>query len=75
MAVTKEQVINSIKEKLGIEEIYRNATIATYGLDSLDVVEYLIDLETEYGISFDSEETNTIKTIGDLVDLIEKKLK
>jgi acyl carrier protein len=75
MAVSKEEVINSIKERLGIQEIDREATIATYGLDSLDVVEYLIDLETEYGISFDSEETKALKTIGDLVDLIENKLK
>ena len=74
MAVSKEEVLNSIKARLGVEEIDRSATIATYGLDSLDVVEYLLDLEQEYGISFDSEETNSLKSIGDLVDLIESKL-
>ncbi|MBQ9266336.1 MAG: acyl carrier protein [Bacilli bacterium] len=75
MAVSSEQVINSIKERLGIKEIDRDATIATYGLDSLDVMEYLMDLETEYGISFDSEETKSLKTIGDLIDLIQQKVK
>lgn len=75
MAVSKEEVLNAIKEHLGVEELDREATIATYGLDSLDVAECLIDLESDYNITFEAEETKSLKTIGDLIDLIEAKIK
>lgn len=64
-----------VKEKLNVNDIDRNATLATYGLDSLDVVEFILELEDKFNISFETEETQNIKTIGDLLDLVEKKLK
>ena len=71
----KEEIELLIKKQLKIEEIDRNATLATYGLDSLDVVEFLLDLEDHYGVSFDSEETKSLKTVGELVDLLTSKIK
>ena len=53
----KEELENLIKERLGVDEIDRDATIATAGLDSLDVVELLLDLEDRFGVTFTSEET------------------
>lgn len=63
-----------IKEKLKIDEIDRDATLSTYGLDSLDVVEFILELEEKFDISFEAEETKDIKTVGDLLTVIEKKL-
>ena len=74
MADTKLEIEKMIKEKLNIAEIDRNATIATYGLESLDVVEFLLDLEDRFNITFDSNETKGIKTVGELLDLINKKI-
>lgn len=74
MTDTKLEIEKMIKEKLNIAEIDRNATIATYGLDSLDVVEFLLDLEDRFNITFDSNETKGIKTVGELLDLINKKI-
>lgn len=74
MVDTKLEIEKMIKEKLNIAEIDRNATIATYGLDSLDVVEFLLDLEDRFNITFDSNETKGIKTVGELLDLINKKI-
>ena len=74
MADTKLEIEKMIKEKLNIAEIDRNATIATYGLDSLDVVEFLLDLEDRLNITFDSNENKGIKTVGELLDLINKKI-
>ena len=74
MADTKLEIEKMIKEKLNIAEIDRNATIATYGLDSLDVVEFLLDLEDRFNITFDSNETKGIKTVGELLDLVNKKI-
>ena len=43
------------------------------GADSLDVVQMLIAMEGEFGITFDDDEITTIKTVQDAIDLIEKK--
>ena len=68
-------VENLIKEQLHVNEIDPSATLSTYGLDSLDVVEFLLSLEEKFSISFESEETKDVKTVSDLLKLVEKKLK
>ena len=67
------EIENLIKERLKITEIDRNATLVDYGLDSLDVVEFILDLEENFNITFSAEETKNLKTVGALLDLIEKK--
>ena len=42
------------------------------GADSLDVVELLISLEDEYGISIPEDDIVNVKTVQDIVDMIEK---
>ncbi len=43
------------------------------GADSLDVVEMLMSLEEEFNISVPEEDAVNIKTVGDIVKLIEEK--
>ena len=43
------------------------------GLDELDVVELIMACEEEFGIAISDDEADHVPTIGDLVDLIEKK--
>lgn len=62
-----------IKEKLNIESIDDNATLTTYGLDSLDVMEFLLELEEKYNISFETDEIKDLKTVGELVKVLNKK--
>lgn len=45
------------------------------GLDSLDIVEILMSVEEEWDIIIDDDETESIKTVGDVIALIEKKTK
>lgn len=70
-----DEIINSIKEKLNLKEIDTNATLASLGLDSLDVVECVLDIEEKYKIKFEPTETQELKTLGDLLKVIEKKVK
>ena len=46
--------------------------IKDLGADSLDVVELLISLEDDYGISIPEEDIVNVKTVQDIVDMIEK---
>ena len=45
------------------------------GADSLDVVELLMSMEDQFGISVSDEEAVKLKTVGDIVALLEKKTK
>lgn len=42
------------------------------GADSLDVVEMLMSLEEEFSISVPEEDAVNIKTVGDIIKLIEE---
>ena len=46
--------------------------IADLNADSLDLVQLLILLEKEYGVSFSDEEIKSVKTVGDVIAFIEK---
>ena len=44
------------------------------GADSLDLVEIVMIAEEEFGIAIDDEKAETVKTVGDLVDVIAAEL-
>ena len=59
--------------ELDIAEITPDATFESLGIDSLDVVEMIMDLETELGIELEMEDQK-IATFQELADFIESKL-
>jgi len=64
-----------IKEKLRVEKVDHKATLETYGLDSLDVMEFLLDLEDRLNIKFTTDDVKDLRTVGELLNLIKSKLK
>jgi acyl carrier protein len=64
-------------EKLSVkeEEVVEAASFTDdLGADSLDVVELVMAFEDEFGIEIPDEEVGEIKTVGDAVNYISKKL-
>ena len=59
--------------ELDIAEITPDATFESLGIDSLDVVEMIMDLESELGIELEMEDQK-IATFQDLADFVESKL-
>ena len=59
--------------ELDIAEITPDATFESQGIDSLDVVEMIMDLESELGIELEMEDQK-IATFQDLADFVESKL-
>ncbi|MDD2227420.1 MAG: acyl carrier protein [Clostridia bacterium] len=47
--------------------------IEDLGADSLDIVELLMKLEEEFGISIPDEDTSKMKTVGEILDVIKSK--
>lgn len=57
----------------GIEITESTNLNADLGLDSLDSVEFGLAIEDEFDIEIEDEEAETIKTVGDAVDIIVSK--
>ena len=74
----KSKVKAIIADKLGVEEsqITENATFsADLNADSLDIVELIMEFESQFGVSIPDEETQKISTVGDAIAFIEDALK
>jgi acyl carrier protein len=68
-----EKIQNLISEQLGIDagEITMEASfIDDLGADSLDVVELIMALETEFDLEIPDEDAEKITTVNDVVEYI-----
>lgn len=72
-----EKVKSIIAEKLNVdaEEItLESSIIDDLGADSIDLIELIMNLEEEYGISIADEEAVKLKTVGDVVDFVNSQV-
>jgi len=70
-----DKVKKTIVEQLGVEEneVTMEASITDdLGADSLDQVELVMALETEFNLDIPDEEAEKIKTVGDAVRYIDQ---
>ena len=58
---------------LEIDQITPDSTFESLGIDSLDVVEMIMDLESELGVELEMEDQK-ITTFQELADFIDEKL-
>jgi len=75
--VEHEEIFAKVKEvivdQLSVEEDDVTADASFFddlGADSLDIVELVMALEDQFGISIPDEDAESIKTVGDAVDYI-----
>ena len=68
-----EKLANIISEKMDIDIslIDMDSTFESLQLDSLDMVEIIMEIEDEFNVSIESAEG--LKTVADLVKFIEDK--
>lgn len=70
-----EKVSKMLAEQLKIEEskITPEAEVVKdLGADSLDIVELMMALEDEYGVTLPEGEVENLKTVQDIVSMLEK---
>ena len=70
-----EKLVAYAAKQLDLEpsEITRESTFESLGIDSLDIVEMVMDLESELGIELEMEDQK-ITTFGEMADFIESKV-
>ena len=59
--------------ELNPDEITPDSTFESLGVDSLDIVEMIMDLESELGVELDMEDQK-IATFGELASFIDSRL-
>lgn len=70
-----EKVCNMLAEQLGIEVEKikpESEVVKDLGADSLDVVELMMALEDEYGVTLPEGEVENVKTVQDIVEMVSK---
>lgn len=64
--INKLEVLNSIRSISGDDSLCYGTEIKNTGMDSMDVLEFIMALEDEFGINIPN--AHTISTIGELAD-------
>ena len=70
-----EKVRDMLANQLGVAASKitpQSEILKDLGADSLDVVELLMSLEEEHGVTIPEEDVENIKTVQDIVDMLEK---
>jgi acyl carrier protein len=71
---TYTQVSEIVKQKLGVQRVEReDHLIADLGADSLDAVELVMELEEVFSIEIPDEDCEKMKTVGQIVDYLDKR--
>ncbi len=68
-----ERVKSIIVDRLGVEEgeVTMDASIKDdLGADSLDIMDLVLELETEFKMEISDEQAEKISTVGDVVNFI-----
>jgi len=74
----EKKVTDILVDKMGVEpEDVKNEAdfIEDLGGDSLDLVEVMMEVEREFRISVTDEEEYQVKTVADIIGLVEKHQK
>ncbi|WP_350342875.1 acyl carrier protein [Proteinivorax tanatarense] len=70
-----EKIKGIVEEQLDIdEEITKETSFEDMGVDSLDIFQLVVELEEAFEIEIDDSEAASMKTIGDAVEFVEKKI-
>ena len=68
-----DKIKERLEPKLKGKELTEDMAFKDLGNDSLDLVDLVFELEEEIGVQFEDDELLKLKTVQDLLDLIQNK--
>jgi acyl carrier protein len=72
-AVTRE-IIDFIRAEVGVVDLTAHSTLQGRGLDSVKVMSLVFKIESRYDIVLDAEDADDLRTVGDLANLVARRL-
>ena len=73
---TMEKVVTLLGEQLGVDKDKITAgsdVVKDLGADSIDVVQLLMAMEDEFGVTVTEDDASNLKTVEDIVSLIDNR--
>lgn len=77
VAEIEEKVIQIVSEQMSVDkgEIARSTSFVNdLNADSLDTVELVMELEDEFDMTIPDDDAETLKTVGEAIEYIQKHL-
>lgn len=71
----KKIVSEILAKRVDVSKLKEEDSLKDIGLDSLDLVEVMLEIEDALGVEFDSEEIANLSTLQSVLDLINSKIK
>jgi acyl carrier protein len=74
---TFEKLSDMIADRLGVDQAeikLESKFKEDLGADSLDTVEFIMELEDEFGVEVPDEEAEKLTTVGDVVTFLENHI-
>ncbi|MDD2433870.1 MAG: phosphopantetheine-binding protein [Bacilli bacterium] len=69
----EKKFIEILRKKIGDKEVKSDTDLRGLGIDSLDLVEIIMESEDVFGVQFSNEELNNFQKVSDVVKAIEAK--
>ncbi len=72
----EEKIIGLLAKQFRVEESTIELStniVEDLGADSLEIVDMLMAIEENFGVTVSDEEALTLKTVGDVVEFLEKR--
>lgn len=70
-----QQIIISEIQKLTKAQVQVDSQIKDLKIDSLDLVQLVVDAESKFNISIDDEEITKIEKVSDFIEIVKEKSK
>ena len=71
----KKVVSDILAKRIDISNLKEEDSLTQLGLDSLDLVEVMLEIEDALNVEFDSDEIGNLTTLKSVLDLINTKIK
>ena len=68
-----EKIKEILAKKINVDNLGADDDLSKLGLDSLDLVEIVMDVEEVFGVQFEMDEIKNFRTINDVVKSLESK--
>ncbi|MEI6217908.1 MAG: phosphopantetheine-binding protein [bacterium] len=83
MQMTRQELVEKLRvlmqksspRKVDWNSMTEQTDIVSLGFDSLSVLDLIYDVQRGFELEFDAEQITEVKTVGDLVTFLDRKLK
>ncbi len=70
--MNKQEIVFDIIKKRTDKKFDKSTEISLLGLDSLDLIELVMEIEKEFNVKIPDEKLTSIKTISDLLIIVDE---